>query len=71
MRVAYLSNASQQYADVPNQVKLMNGNVINTATSQIQTNLAQYASYIKTLGKQPTLPDLPVNTSVYGKKIGI
>jgi len=71
MRVAYFSNASQQYGNVPDQMKLMNASVIQTATSQIQTNLAQYAYYMKTLGKQPTLPSLPVNTSVYGKKIGI
>ena len=71
MRVAYMANSSQQYADVPNQVKFMNGKVLTTATAQIQTNLAQYASYIKTLGKQPTLLTLPVNTSLYGNKIGI
>lgn len=69
MRVVYITNKSQQYQNVRQQVEFMNNRVVDMAQSQIQTNLAQFLHYVKDLD-EPLVPlNLPVSTTNYGKKI--
>ena len=71
MRSVYLMNMSQPYDRVQEQVRFMNQKVNDVAVPQIYTNLSQYMDYVRQLGRQPDLIDLPSNTSLYGKKLGV
>ena len=71
MRVVFINNSGDHNSNINEQVKFMNSRVIETATSQIQTGVSQYISYVQDIDSTRTLLDQPVNTSTYGKKIGI
>ena len=70
MRYVYINNAGNQYLNIEPQVKQMNGVVIHTAVQQINTNLSQFYGYANDLTKPIIPPDIPMNTSLYGDKIG-
>jgi hypothetical protein len=47
----------------------MNGLVIKTALSQIQTGVSQYMGYVHDVDRGLEPIDRPVNTSTYGNKM--
>ena len=70
MRVVFINNSGDHYSRVNEQVRTMNGRVIETALSQIQTGVSQYMAYVKDIDTISTPLDQPINTSTVGKKIG-
>jgi hypothetical protein len=69
MRMVFVNNSGDHYTRVNDQVKEMNGRVIETALSQIQTGVSQYIAYAKDIDTISMPLDQPVNTSTTGKKI--
>jgi hypothetical protein len=69
MRVVFINNAGDHHQRVKEQVKVMNGRVIDTALSQIQTGVSQYMSYVKDIDTISVPLDQPINTSTVGKKM--
>ena len=72
MRVVFINNSGDHYASSTcDQVRAMNEIVIKTALGQINTGVSQYMGYLRD-AQAPLLPlAQPVNTSTYGKKIGL
>ena len=66
MRTVYLSNMSMPDHDVSTQIRLMNETVINQATDMVATGVASYFGYLRDVHSNPSPPDIPANTSVYG-----
>ena len=69
MRVVFINNAGNHYANVNEQVKLMNSVVIKTTLPQIQSGVAQYMGYIRDIDTLVVPPTPPANTSTYGMKL--
>ena len=69
MRNVFINNASSHTDRINEQVKFMNGVVIKTALSQIQSGVAQYMGYIRDIDTLAVPPIAPANTSTYGLKI--
>lgn len=70
MRTVFINNQSKPYTEIETQVRQMNVITINKCVSQIKTNLSQFYGYARDLGK-PIVPHaIPVNTSLYGNKMG-
>jgi hypothetical protein len=69
MRVVFINNAGDHYSRVNEQVRFMNGLVIKTALSQIQTGVSQYMGYVHDVDRGLEPIDRPVNTSTYGNKM--
>jgi hypothetical protein len=69
MRMVFVNNSGDHYTRVNDQVREMNGRVIETALSQIQTGVSQYIAYAKDIDTISMPLDQPVNTSTTGKKI--
>ena len=69
MRMVFVNNSGDHYTRVNDQVKEMNGRVIETALSQIQTGVSQYIAYVSDIDTTRTLMDQPVNTSTVGEKL--
>lgn len=69
MRVVYINNAGNNYENVNEQVKSMNGMVIKTALSQIQSGVSQYMNYIRDIDTLVVPPKPPQNTSTFGLKM--
>lgn len=69
MRMVFVNNSGDHYTRVNDQVKEMNGRVIETALSQIQTGVSQYIAYARDIDTISMPLDQPVNTSTTGKKI--
>ena len=70
MRVVFINNSGDHHSRVNEQVKFMNGRVIETALGQIQTGVSQYMAYVQDIDTIATPLDQPINTSTFGKKIG-
>ena len=71
MRVVFINNAADPYAAVCNQVREMNTRVIKVALDQINTGVSQYLGYIRD-AQSPLIPlAQPINTSTYGKRVGL
>jgi hypothetical protein len=70
MRVVFINNSGDPNTNVQEQVRYMNGIVIKTAVSQIQTGVSQYMGYIHDIDKGTQPIDRPVSTTNYGKKFG-
>jgi hypothetical protein len=71
MRVAFINNSVNPYDQVCDQVRKMNAQVIKVALDQINTGVSQYMGYIRD-AQSPLIPlAQPINTSTYGKKIGL
>jgi hypothetical protein len=70
MRVVFINNSGDSYSRVNEQVKTMNGRVIETALGQIQTGVSQYMSYVQDIDTIAVPLAQPLNTSTYGNKIG-
>jgi hypothetical protein len=69
MRNVFINNASNHTTKVNEQVKFMNGIVIKTALSQVQSGVAQYLGYIRDIDTLAVPPIAPANTSTFGLKI--
>lgn len=69
MRSVFINNASNHETRVNEQVKFMNGVVIKTALSQVQSGVAQYMGYIRDIDTMAVPPIAPANTSTFGLKI--
>ncbi len=69
MRSVFINNASSHTDRINEQDKFMNGVVIKTALSQIQSGVAQYMGYIRDIDTMAVPPIAPANTSTYGLKI--
>jgi len=69
MRAIFVYNSAMPYSDVNSQVKDLNQRVINLASEQIATNLAQYYGYIRDINSPHIPMAIPINTSTYGNKI--
>jgi len=69
MRVVFINNAGDHYSRVNELVRFMNGLVIKTALSQIQTGVSQYMGYVHDVDRGLEPIDRPVNTSTYGNKM--
>ena len=71
MRVVFINNSTNPYDQICDQVRQMNAAVIKTALDQISTGVSQYMGYIR--DAQAPLNPLaqPINTSTYGKKVGL
>jgi hypothetical protein len=69
MRMIFINNAGDHHTQVKEQVQMMNGRVIETALSQIQTGVSQYIAYAEDIDTTRTLLDRPANTSTVGKKM--
>lgn len=71
MRVVFISNSSDPYANTCDQVRDMNTKVIKVAMDQINTGVSQYMGYIRD-AQSPLNPlAQPINTSTYGKRVGL
>jgi hypothetical protein len=70
MRVVFINNSGDHHSRINEQVKAMNGRVISTAISQIQTGVSQYIAYAEDIDTISIPNDRPVNTSTMGNKIG-
>ena len=70
MRVVFINNSGDPNTNVQEQVRYMNGIVIKTAVSQIQTGVSQYMGYIHDIDKGTQPIDRPISTTNYGKKFG-
>ena len=71
MRVVFINNATNPYEQICDQVRQMNMQVIKTAMDQINTGVSQYMGYIRD-AQSPLNPlAQPINTSTYGKRIGL
>jgi len=70
MRMVFINNSGDHNSRVNEQVRMMNGRVIETALGQIQTGVSQYMSYVQDIDTIAIPLDQPINTSTYGKKIG-
>lgn len=70
MRVVFINNSGDHHSRINEQVKAMNGRVISTAISQIQTGVSQYIAYAEDIDTISVPNDRPVNTSTMGNKIG-
>ena len=69
MRSVFINNSGDHNSRVNEQVKKMNQIVINTATQQIRSGVASYLGYIKDIDSVAIPPNLPQNTSTYGRKM--
>jgi len=69
MRAVFVYNSSMPYSDVNAQVKDLNQRVINEASEQIATSLAQYLGYIRDINSPHIPMAIPINTSTYGNKL--
>ena len=69
MRVVFINNSGDSYSHVNEQVRFMNGRVIETALGQIQTGVSQYMSYVQDIDTIAVPLAQPINTSTYGKKL--
>jgi hypothetical protein len=69
MRNVFINNASSHTSRINEQVKFMNGVVIKTALSQVQSGVAQYLGYIRDIDTLAVPPTPPANTSTFGLKI--
>jgi hypothetical protein len=71
MRVVFINNATNPYEQICDQVRQMNTQVIKTAIDQVNTGVSQYMGYIR--DAQAPLNPLaqPINTSTYGKRVGL
>lgn len=69
MRVVFINNAGNHYANVKEQVKFMNSVVIKTTLPQIQSGVAQYMGYMRDIDTLVVPPNPPANTSTYGMKL--
>jgi hypothetical protein len=69
MRMVFIDNSAQPYADVCEQVKFMNTRVIEMASEQVLSGLAQYKGYLRDIDRPLQPPAIPRNTSLYGAKI--
>ena len=69
MRMVFINNAGDHHTQIKTQVQNMNGRVIETALSQIQTGVSQYIAYAEDIDSTRTLLDRPMNTSTVGKKV--
>lgn len=69
MRSVFINNASNHETRINEQVKFMNGVVIKTALSQVQSGVAQYMGYIRDIDTMAVPPIAPANTSTFGLKI--
>jgi Fe-S cluster assembly ATPase SufC len=69
MRMVFINNAGDHHTRVKEQVQMMNGRVIETALSQIQTGVSQYIAYAEDIDTISQPIDRPVNTSTVGKKM--
>jgi len=70
MRVVFISNSSNPYADTCTQVRQMNEIAIKQATSQVITGLSQYMGYLRDASSTLNLMNLPQNTSSAGTGMG-
>jgi hypothetical protein len=71
MRVVFINNSEDHFKGTCDQVRSMNEKVIATALQQINTGVSQYMGYLRD-AQAPLLPlAQPMNTSTYGKKVGI
>jgi hypothetical protein len=70
MRVVFINNSADPYGVVKPQVRYMNGKVIEMATKQVVSGVAQHYSYLKDIDNPLQPPSVPKNTSLYGVKIG-
>ena len=67
MRMVFINNSFNQSMSVPEQVKLMNESVVNTAVNQIGTGVSQYIGYLRDIST-PLVPEpRPIQTSYYGE----
>jgi hypothetical protein len=67
MRMVFINNSYDPYANLPEQLKLMNSIVVSTAVGQIGTGVSQYIGYMKDIST-PLVPEpRPVQTSYYGE----
>lgn len=70
MRMVFIDNSSNPYGDVCEQVRFMNVRVIDMASEQVLSGLAQYKGYLRDIDRPLQPPAVPRNTSLYGVKIG-
>jgi hypothetical protein len=71
MRVVFINNSVDPYNNVCDQVRDMNSKVVKVAINQINTGVSQYMGYLRD-AQAPLLPlAQPINTSTYGKKVGL
>ena len=71
MRSAFINNAGDHYTAVNEQVKEINGIVINMALGQINSGVRQYIDYLRDVDALRSPFAAPINTSTYGKKIDL
>lgn len=71
MRSAFINNAGDHYTAVNEQVKEINGIVINMALGQINSGVRQYIDYLRDVDAPRNPFAAPINTSTYGKKIDL
>ncbi len=69
MRSVFINNHQNGYDKVDQQIRHMNGIVINEALKQIQTGVSQFFAYVQDMDKPIVPPAIPENTSIYGMRI--
>lgn len=70
MRVVFINNSADPYGNITPQIRFMNGRVVEMATEQVASGVAQHYSYLKDIDNPLQPPPIPRNTSLYGVKIG-
>jgi len=69
MRMIYVTNVFNPYANVTEQISLLNSRTLNLIMGQIRTGLSERIGYLRDIS-QPIQPNpLPVATSLYGNKM--
>jgi len=71
MRSVYIDNSMTPSQNVCEQVKWMNGRVIEHANQQISTGVSQQIDYFRDASRVWVPNKLPESTSLYGKKMDI
>lgn len=67
MRMVFINNSYNPYGNLPDQVKLMNGIVIDKAVDRIGVGVSQYIGYMKDIST-PLVPEArPINPGYYGE----
>ena len=69
MRAEFINSSGDPNRRVEEQVRMMNGRIVQTARSQIGSGVSQYINFMKDTDSTVTPMDHPKSTTTYGNKL--
>ncbi len=69
MRAEFINSSGDPHKGVEQQVRVMNGRIIDTARSQIGSGVSQFINFMKDTESTVTPMDHPKSTTTYGNKM--